>query len=176
MALLEIPVSGWTCFNTGGRVRRVEVSNTEGLTLVDVGRVGLLSGALALLLVAVSARGSGLLGGPKAKVRNAQNTRVAGGTHFFAAFAPSVDLAGALPAVEAGAFWAVEAGLGGMAVKCKRMWATAVGTGCERAKLRKETKVHEPRPFSSPRQTRDAAELENGKARLAARDGGYKRA
>ena len=35
-------------------------------------------------------------------------------THFFAAFAPSVDLAGAFPAVEAGAFCAVETGFGGI--------------------------------------------------------------
>ena len=34
---------------------------------------------------------------------------------FFAAFAPSVDLAGALEAVEAGALPAVEAGLGAIA-------------------------------------------------------------
>ena len=36
-------------------------------------------------------------------------------TYFFAAFVPSVDFAGAFPAVEAGAFEAmVDAGLGGM--------------------------------------------------------------
>ncbi len=39
---------------------------------------------------------------------------------FFAALAPSVGLAGALEAVEAGAFPAVEAGLGAIAIDCQR--------------------------------------------------------
>ena len=53
-------------------------------------------------------------------------------TNFFAAFAPSVDLAGALPAVEAGAFCAVETGLGGIAavvVVCVKLWV-ATTSGC----------------------------------------------
>lgn len=46
--------------------------------------------------------------------------------HFFAAFAPSVDLAGAFPAVEAGAFCAVDVGFGGMVVGVVRV-LVAVG-------------------------------------------------
>ena len=56
-------------------------------------------------------------------------------THFFAAFAPSVDLAGALPAVEAGAFCAVETGFGGMVVcgcegVCVRAKTVVAAGGC----------------------------------------------
>jgi hypothetical protein len=49
---------------------------------------------------------------------------------FFAALAPSVDLAGALEAVEAGALPAVEAGLGAIGEKWwKSCVAVAVGGG-----------------------------------------------
>lgn len=58
MALLEIPVSGWTCLRTNTttlstRVITFDVDHPM-LTLVDVGRVRLLSDLLALLLFAVS--------------------------------------------------------------------------------------------------------------------------
>lgn len=78
MARLEIPVSGWTCLRTATRQKRglhpKQKAQTRGataqdagrvhwtrrgkLTLVDVGRVRLLPGLGALLLVA---RGSGCL-------------------------------------------------------------------------------------------------------------------
>jgi hypothetical protein len=91
------------------------------LTLVDVGRISLLAGALALLLLTISSW-CGLLGGPKCKARQTSSRTEIGSwsakdkTHFLAALAPSVDLAGALPpTAEAGALEAtVEAGFGGM--------------------------------------------------------------
>ena len=62
MALLEIPVSGWTCLRTG-RTSQTEIRQVDRRkprTLIDVRRVGLLSDLLALLLVTVS---GGRLGG-----------------------------------------------------------------------------------------------------------------
>lgn len=77
------------------------------LTLVDVGRVGLLARALSLLLV-ITRRWRRLLRGPENCAISSQtiasSSSSATTTHFLAALAPSVDLAGALPAVEAGAF------------------------------------------------------------------------
>jgi len=96
------------------------------LTLVDVRRIGFLSGALSLLLLPISSR-SGLLGSPfniESKTRSTThpsmfNTMM---THFFAPLAPSVDFAGALPAVEAGPFEAtVEAGFGGIVIKTRQV-------------------------------------------------------
>ena len=64
MARFEIPVSGWTCFRT--ETGDVSTSPSENRhraptrTLVDVGRVGLLSRLGALLLLA---GGGGLLAG-----------------------------------------------------------------------------------------------------------------
>lgn len=67
MARLEIPVSGWTCLSTiqyksARRVNRTGIEIKTRRTLEDVGRVSLLSGLGALLLVA-RARGSSLLAG-----------------------------------------------------------------------------------------------------------------
>ena len=53
MALLEIPVSGWTCFKTGeqGKVSETgTILRYSTRTLVDIRAVGFLSGLLALLL------------------------------------------------------------------------------------------------------------------------------
>ena len=65
IALLEIPVSGWTCLRTEGNVRQIEVEVRNRHTLVDVRRVSLLAGPLALLLVAIgsTSRGCGFLAG-----------------------------------------------------------------------------------------------------------------
>jgi len=77
------------------------------LTLVDVGRVGLLARALSLLLVFTRCWRR-LLRGPENCAISSQTLASSSSsatiTHFLAALAPSVDLAGALPAVEAGAF------------------------------------------------------------------------
>ncbi len=55
MALLEIPVSGWTCFNT--MTRQQALGKTRWTrTLVDIRAVSLLAGLLALLLLAISRR------------------------------------------------------------------------------------------------------------------------
>ena len=58
IALLEIPVSGWTCLRTEERVsmKRGEWHERVQLTLVDVRRVSLLADLAALLLLAVSGR------------------------------------------------------------------------------------------------------------------------
>jgi hypothetical protein len=69
IALFEIPVSGWTCLRTGNARVRVGSSRkvASGLTLVDVGGVGLLSDLLSLLLLAIAS--SGRLGGLLSSLR-----------------------------------------------------------------------------------------------------------
>ena len=65
IALLEIPVSGWTCFNTERRGQiSSKIERRLKRTLVDVRRVSLFSGFLSLLLLAISGRTlrRGLLG------------------------------------------------------------------------------------------------------------------
>ena len=64
IALLEIPVSGWTCLRTKDKVRRVQggKGERETRTLVDVGAVSLLAALAALLLLAVG-------GGTAARLR-----------------------------------------------------------------------------------------------------------
>ena len=60
MALLEIPVSGWTCFKTGeqGKVSETgTILRYSTRTLVDIRAVGFLSGLLALLLLAIGGGG-----------------------------------------------------------------------------------------------------------------------
>ena len=67
MARVEIPVSGWTCLRTEDEkknksdTRRVKPEKHPKqigkLTLVDVGRVGLLAGLAALLLLASGSGG-----------------------------------------------------------------------------------------------------------------------
>ena len=84
----------------------------RGLTFVDVGRICLFARTLALLLI-ITRSGRCLLCG-SGKGLNIDKPQRRAFTHFFAAFAPSVDLAGALPAVEAGAFCAVDTGFGGI--------------------------------------------------------------
>jgi len=83
------------------------------LTLVDVGRIGLFARTLALLLVVIASCGLRLFGGPGGELEIPKPQKICS-AYFFAAFAPSVDLAGAFPAVEAGAFCAVDVGLGGI--------------------------------------------------------------
>lgn len=64
IALLEIPVSGWTCLRTSNKERKANTSQFmligksmhRLLTLVDVGGVGFLSDLLSLLLLAISRR------------------------------------------------------------------------------------------------------------------------
>ena len=68
IALLEIPVSGCTCFNTTPWRMSVDVHEAQQSeirrTLVDVGAPGLLADLLALLLLPVSScSGRGGLGG-----------------------------------------------------------------------------------------------------------------
>jgi hypothetical protein len=65
IALLEIPVSGWTCLRTVKCCVRRMLRNYEvkKLAFVDVRRVSLLAGLAALLLLAVSGRGLGGLFG-----------------------------------------------------------------------------------------------------------------
>lgn len=74
MARVEIPVSGWTCLRTGDKDASVTVcygktnaflfsrDREKKLTLVDVGRVGLLASLAALLLLARGSGGSLLAG------------------------------------------------------------------------------------------------------------------
>lgn len=62
IALLEIPVSGWTCLRTEEKIRRCPTTNKEWeRTLVDVRRVGL-SAPLALGLLLVVTTRCGLCG------------------------------------------------------------------------------------------------------------------
>lgn len=62
MARVEIPVSGWTCLRTeSSQHDSIEIEQRR-LTLVDVGRVGLLAGLAALLLLASGSSGSLLAG------------------------------------------------------------------------------------------------------------------
>lgn len=65
IALLEIPVSGWTCLRTAAREIGISVVSKETktawsgerqLTLIDVRRVRLLSDFLSLLLLAIGRR------------------------------------------------------------------------------------------------------------------------
>jgi hypothetical protein len=67
IALLEIPVSGWTCFNTENKLCKSNDDHTDRVTsrrtLVNIRRVCFLPGTLSLLLITISSRRS-LLGGP----------------------------------------------------------------------------------------------------------------
>jgi len=62
IALLEIPVSGWTCLRTAkAKLEQVNMYVQVKLTLVDVGRVSLLSDLLSLLLLTIGSRRLGSL-------------------------------------------------------------------------------------------------------------------
>lgn len=106
MALLEIPVSGCTCLSTTSHESQLKIEmrrTNKKRTLVDVRRVSLLSGFLPLLLVTLSGGRRLAKSNRSQKPKSNRSSFEVQLTFLEVFFAPSVvDLAGALPAVEAG--------------------------------------------------------------------------